>query len=153
MLPSVHSDLGGGEDGHLGIVCIPALYLTLVPNDKPYVQPGNPSCLEVDLCMTQYEIAQKRNEHAEETQVFREVIGVKQAICQLVTAIKPKHLRALRSLGTNKLTQTISEIFDHLFTTYGDVTPQAFKKLGHALQLSSQSHSPATTHCQVQQGN
>ena len=80
--------------------------------------------------MTQYEIAQARDEHAEETRVFREVIGVERAIRQqLVTAIEPRYLHALRSLGTNKLTQTIPEIFEHLFSIYGNVTPQDHREL------------------------
>ena len=80
--------------------------------------------------MTQYEIAQARDEHAEETRVFREVIGVERAIRQqLVTAIKPKYLHALRSPGTNKLTQMIPEIFENLFSTYGDVTPEDLREL------------------------
>ena len=79
--------------------------------------------------MTQYEIAQARDEHEEETRVFREVIGVERAIQQqLVTAIEPKYLRALRSPGINKLTQTIPEIFEHLFSTYGDITPQDLRE-------------------------
>ena len=42
----------------------------------------------------------------------------------MATAIDPKYLQALHTPGTNKLRQTIPQIFDHLFATYGDVTPQ-----------------------------
>ena len=127
---SVHTDLGGGEDGHLGLVCTPEVYQELVPTGDPYDRPENPGRLNLQLGMTQYEIAQARDEHAEATRVFREVIGVERAIRQqLVTAIEPKYLHALRSPGTNKLAQTIPEIFAHLFSTYGDVTPQDLREL------------------------
>ena len=48
---------------------------------------------------------------------------------QIVAAIKTKYLRALRLPGTNKITQTIPEIFEHLFQTCGDVTPQDLREL------------------------
>jgi len=127
---SVHTDLGGGADGHLGLVCTPAVYLTLVPNGAVYVRPANPGRLQLLQTMTQYAIAQARDEHAEATRVFREVLGVERALRQqIVTAVDPKYLRALRTPGTNKLTHTIPEIFEHLFATYGDVTPQDLREL------------------------
>ena len=80
--------------------------------------------------MTQYAIAQAQDEHAEVTRLFREVIGVEQALRQqLVAAVEPKFLCTLQTPGTNKLTQTIPAIFDHLFSTYGDVTPQDLQEL------------------------
>ena len=127
---SVHLDLGDDEDGHLGLVCTQEVYQDLVPTADPYIHPGNPGLLQVEQGLTQYAIAQARDEHAEATRVFREVIGVEHAIRQqLVTAIEPKYLRALHTPGTNKLTQTIPVIFDNLFLTYGDVTPQDLREL------------------------
>ena len=127
---SVHSDLGGGEDGHLGLVCKPEVYATLAPEAGPYVRPENPGRLQLPEGLTQYQIAQQRDEHLEATRVFREVIGVDRALRQqIVAAIEPKYLRALRLPGTNKITQTIPEIFDNLFQTYGDVTPQDLREL------------------------
>ena len=88
--------LGGGEDGHLGLVCTPEVYQDLVPTAVPYIRPENPGRLQLDQGLTQYAIAQARDVHAETTIVFREAIGVERAICQqLVTAIEPKYLRAL----------------------------------------------------------
>ena len=76
---SVQSDLGGGENGHLGLVCTPEAYLALISTDTPYIRPQNPGRLHVDDG-TQYQIAQARDEHAEATRVFREVIGVERAL-------------------------------------------------------------------------
>ena len=74
--------------------------------------------------MTQYQIAQAREEHDKATRLFREVNGVEQTLIQqIVSAVEPKYLRALQTPGTNKLNHTIPEIFNHLFDTYGDVTP------------------------------
>ena len=91
----------------------------------PYIRPDNPGRLQVGPGMTQYVITQARNEHAEATRVFREVIGVERALRQqIVMAVEPKYLRALRTPGTNKITHTIPAIFEHLFSTYGYVTPK-----------------------------
>ena len=42
---AVHTDLGGGEDGHLGLVCTPEVHATLAPGAEPYVRPENPGRL------------------------------------------------------------------------------------------------------------
>ena len=135
---SVQSDLGGREDGHLGLVYFQDVYQTLVPNADPNLQPDNPGCLQLELGMAQYEIDQARDEHADKTGVFCKVIGVERALCQqLVMAIKPKYLQALWTPGTNKLTQTIPEIFYHLFSRYGDVTPQDLTDLTARVKILS----------------
>ena len=59
---TVHTTLGGGEHGHLGLVCSPATYATLVPGNTPYVNPPNPGRLIIDGTETQYQIAQRRDE-------------------------------------------------------------------------------------------
>ena len=127
---SVQSDLGGGEHGHLGLVCTPEAYSSLTPNADAYTRPENPGRLAVEDGLTGFQIAQVRDEHAESTRVFREVLGIGRAIIQqMVVAIEPKYLRALRTPGTNKLNNSIPEILMHLFTTYGDVTPTDLREL------------------------
>ena len=122
----VQTNLGGGAHGHLGLVCNPNTYQTLVPEAEPYIHPENPGRLDIaEASLIRYQIVQAREEHDEATQLFREVNGVERTIFQqIVSAIEPKYLRALRMPGTNKLNHTIPEIFDHLFDTYGDVTPR-----------------------------
>ena len=127
---SVHSTLGGGENGHLGLVCSPEIYNTIVPGETPYVRPNNPGPLNIQGDETQFQIAQRRDEHAEATRLFREVLGVERALIQqIVTAVEAKYLKALRNSVTNKITKTIPEIFHYLFETYGDVSPQELKAL------------------------
>ena len=122
--------MGGGEHRHLGLVCTPEAYFFLVPNADTYTRPENPSRLAVEDGLTGFEIAQVRDEHAESTRVFREVLGIEQAIIQqMVVAIEPKYLCALRTPGTNKLNNYIPEILMHFFTTYGDVIPTDLSEL------------------------
>ena len=127
---AVHSTLGGGAHGHLGLVCSPETYATLVPGNTPYIRPVNPGRLIIEGTETQYQIAQRRDEHAEALRVFQEYLGVERALIQqIVAAVEPKYLKALRNPVTNKITQSIPIIFDYLFETYGDVTPQELRHL------------------------
>ena len=62
---AVHTTLGGGEHGHLGLVCSPKTYATLVPGNTPYIKSPNPGRLIIDGTETQYQIAQRRDKHEE----------------------------------------------------------------------------------------
>ena len=54
---SVHTSLGGGLHGHLGLVCKPAVYAGIATT--PYVQPGSPGILTI-AGGTAHEIAQQK---------------------------------------------------------------------------------------------
>ena len=80
--------------------------------------------------MTQYQIAQARDKHKEDTRLLREVNGIERTIIQqIVAAFEPKYLRVLQTPWTNKLNHTTPEICYHLFDTYGDVTPSELRDL------------------------
>ena len=132
---SVHSDLGGGENGHLGLVVSPATYQTLVPDGVPYRKPVNPGRFVIKGRETGAQITQRRAEHAERVRVFKEVIGVERTIIQqIVSAIEPKYLKALRLPTTNRLNASIPAIFTHLFTNYGDISPAELRTLTDQVQ-------------------
>ncbi len=121
---SVHSDLGGGENGYLGLVASGTTYQTLVPGARPYHHPVNPGRFIIEGHETQHQIAQRHAEHAEQVRVFKEVIGIKRALVQqIVSAVEPKYLKALQLPTTNRLNATIPAILAHLFTNYGDISP------------------------------
>ena len=44
---SVQTDLRAGAHGHLGLVCSPNIYQTLVPEADPYIRPQKPGLLEI----------------------------------------------------------------------------------------------------------
>jgi hypothetical protein len=63
-----------------------------------------------------------REEHVEEVRLFREVLGVEQAIKkQLTAALDPEYLAELRHADSNTIMLPIPEILEHLFTHYGQV--------------------------------
>ena len=119
----------------------------MVPNAPVYTRPTNPGRLVLRDGLTQYQIAQARDQHQETTRVFREVLGVERTIIQqIVVAVEPKFLRALRTPGTNKLNRTMPQILQHLFDTYGDVTPSDLRELTSRVEnLSFPSTEPVDT--------
>ena len=130
---TVDSTLGGGSHGHLGLVFTPYIYTT-INGTQPYVRPTLPS-LNILPTDTQFQIAQKRHQYAEDLRQFREVNGVERAIIQqIVGAIEPKYLRALRDQKTNKISKTIPEILKYLFDTYGDVSPRELQQLRNQVE-------------------
>ena len=130
---TVDSTLGGGAHGHLGLVFTPQVYQT-INGAVPYVRPALPR-LDVLPTDTQFQIAQKRHQYGENLRQYREVNGVERAIIQqIVGAIEPKYLRALRDINTNKITKTIPEIFKYLFDTYGDVSPRELQQLRNQVE-------------------
>lgn len=144
---SVHSDLGGGANGHLGLVVSPATYQTLVPGAPAYVRTTNPGRYTITGRETQPQITQRRAEHAEQVRAFKEVLGVERALLQqIVSAIEPKYLKALRLPTTNKLNATIPDIFIHLFTNYGDISPSELRTLTDQVQnMQYQPTEPVDT--------
>ena len=57
-----------------------------------------------------------------------------------VVDIKDKYLQALHSPGTKELNKTILQILTHLFTTFGDVTPNGLQ--GMPSQVESLTFLP-----------
>ena len=101
---SVHTSLGGGQHGHLGLVKRPERYAD-IEDTEPYQRPVNPGILEVEGG-TAFEIAQQKAEHEEATRLFCEVLGVERALVQqLINAIDNKFLQGLKNISLEKLTK------------------------------------------------
>ena len=126
---SVNTTLGGGSHGHLGLVCSATVYAA-IPGTAAYTRAPNPGALVIPQGSTQYEIAALRDTHAEETRLYREMLAVERTLIQqIVSAVDGKFLKAIRNAHTNKIVLSIAEIFDYLFDTYGDVTPEELSEL------------------------
>eukprot|EP00957_Ditylum_brightwellii_P131840 10053443-Ditylum_brightwellii.AAC.1 len=66
---TVDTILGGGANGHLGLVCYATAHSTIL-GAAPYVRPVNPGSLVTPGGATQFQIAQFRDQHAEALQLF-----------------------------------------------------------------------------------
>eukprot|EP00957_Ditylum_brightwellii_P043139 3268455-Ditylum_brightwellii.AAC.1 len=61
---SVDCTLGGGANGHLGLVCSMTTYAS-IPGTAVYTHPTNPAPLVMPIRATQYQIAQVQDQYEE----------------------------------------------------------------------------------------
>ena len=143
---TVHTTLGGGHHGHLGLACTPAVYSN-VPNSQPYIRPVAPPALAVQPNATQFQIQQARDVRAENVRLFREVLAVERTLIQqIVAALDAKFLKALREPVTHKITKTIPEILTYLFNAYGYVTPTELYELKNKVEtMQFSANEPVDT--------
>ena len=117
---SVQSDLGGGANGHLGLLLSPPDYIKV--NATAYVRPVHPGILVIPSGSAKHESTRLRDEHKQEILNFRETVNVEKAmIKQIVHAVDPQYLDTLRNTTTDCIDKPILTILTHLFTRYGKV--------------------------------
>lgn len=139
----VHSNLGGGAHGHLGSVISPTTYALIAPGtpfDRP-IFPGTQAIIPPGTNQTNTRIL--RDQFQEDLRVYHEVLNVEKALKQqLVTALDPMYLEAVRDRTSNTLTITVYEVMQHLFDNYGDVTPEVFQ--ARETIVKSSTYDPLT---------
>ena len=119
---TVHSNLGGGEFGLLGLVISPTSYEMI--SETPFVRPTHPGSLTIPQGTTQHAARTLKEQHEEALQVFHEVNNVDKALKQqIVEAVETTYLTPLRNRTTNTINMTVYEVVEHLFTNYGDIDP------------------------------
>ena len=121
---SVPSNLGGGTNGHLGLVLTDVEYSTVSPT--PYIRPTHPGPLVIPVgppAVPQYLRTEMREDHKEVVRVFREADNVEKALKkQLAEAMPELYLKRFRNRQTNTLTASIPDILEYLFQNYGDIS-------------------------------
>jgi hypothetical protein len=124
---SVPSTLGGGQNGHLGLLLSDARYITLAET-VPWATPGNPGPFAPPEAGTGPQIAAAKDVWKELKQDFELCQATEKAlIAQLVETIDPIYLRAMLNRATGQYAASIRALLLHLFTTYGKITPQQVK--------------------------
>ena len=136
---SVTTTLGGGANGHLGLVLSEQAYEQIAPG-TPYIRPVLPE-MDIDNNDTRYILAQKRLDYDTALALYREFVAMERILIQqIVNAIDGKFLKAIWSKTTNRITKTIPEILTYLFETYGDVSPQEL--MGLRSQIENMTFDP-----------
>jgi hypothetical protein len=119
----VHSNLGNGSLGYLGVTVAPAIYNTLSP--QPFVKPPNPGTAPVfPDDATGPQIVNIRVVFQEQFHAFKKYMDVCNAISALIIeVIDPMYLATicLRYVGMG--TRTPLQILAHLYTNYAKITP------------------------------
>jgi len=124
---SVPTTLGGGQHGHLGLLLPATTYATLQPT-VVWVSPRNPGPFVPPAAGTTAQINATRDAWAASHHEFELCQATEKAlVAQVIDAIDTIYLRALLNRATGQYSSSIRELMTHLFTTYGQLTPQQVK--------------------------
>jgi hypothetical protein len=138
---SVHSNLGGGQFGHLGLVISPARYA--MESNEAYVRPVHPGTLVIAAGDTRHAQDAHEREHKEQLRTFHETRNVEIALIQqIVSAIDGQYISPMKNRNTGQFTGTIYQILVYLQNTYGKISPgqlSAFEK-----EVSEYHYDPIT---------
>jgi hypothetical protein len=130
----VHSNLGNGLLGYLGVTVTPAIFNTL--SNTPFAIPPNPGVAAViPAGATGPQIENLRRVFREEFSAFKKYMNVCNAISALIIeAIDPVYLATLRLPYVGIGTRTPLEILAHLYASYANITPSDLEQNGIAMQ-------------------
>ena len=139
----VHSNLGGGAHGHLGLVVSPTTYAIIAPA-TPFTRPPFPgSQATIPPGTTQNNARIIREQFQENLRVYHEVNNVDKTLKQqLIKAINPMYLEAVRDRTSNTIDVPVYVVMQHLFDNYGDVTPEVFQ--ARETTVKSHTYDPLT---------
>ena len=120
---SVHSELGNGALGLLALTVTPPVYNTLA--GVAFVPPGNPGqSFIIPLGATCHQIAALDTAHKNLVRIWKEYLDVDKALKQqLIGGVNEMYYRTLRNRHTGYAIVSTRDIFTHLYTQYGNITP------------------------------
>jgi hypothetical protein len=137
---SVRSTLGGGNQGHLGLVSTALAYERSSPG-VPFVRPTLP-VLPALADSTAAQIADARHTYNDNMDIFKTCHLIERTIVQQInTALDEDVLADLIDDETGLLTGTVPEILQNLFDTYGVITPQSLAAAKAKLETTTYNHS------------
>lgn len=119
---TVTSTNGGGAHGYVGLVVTAAAYDIIAPG-TPFNVPVNPPAEPVIAAgATGAQIGEAVRQHKEQRRVFSEYTNVQQALkTQVEEAIDDIYLVGIVDLTTGLANVTLTELLNHLMTTYGGI--------------------------------
>ena len=138
----VHSNLGNGLLGYLGVTVTPAIFNTL--SNTPFIIPPNPGIAPFfPDDATGPQIANIRQVFKEDFDAFNKYVNVCNAISALIIeAIDPVYLATLRLPYVGIGTRTPLEILAHLYTNYANITASDLEQNGLAMQQPCDVNQP-----------
>jgi uncharacterized ParB-like nuclease family protein len=138
---SVHSNLGGGQHGHLGLVVSPNACALLA--NMPCARPGHPAPLAIPQNASHHLQNLLERTHQDGLRVFHEVRGVERALTQqIVAAVDSSHLAAMRNRTTGQFTGTVCQLLQCLLTAHGKISPSQLLQLEQ--ETKSFTYDPIT---------
>ena len=142
---SVPSILGGGANGHLGLVLAPEKY-ALISNTS-FNRPYHPGLLEVPMGTLRDEADRVTNAHKQQLDLYNTVQGVEKSLLQqLIKAVEPVYLESLKNQNTGLIQYPIYAVLAHLKSQYGNVHPHEYTEAHNKVTAMTYSiESPIDT--------
>ena len=139
---SVPSTLGGGFQGHLGLVSSYNAYDYVSPG-VPFIRPVNPILQDL-TDGTGAQIATARQLYAKNSAPFKMCNQIERTIIQQInTAADPDCLVDLTNDDTGLLEGTVPLIMKQLLETYGAIPPQTLTAAKATLESTTYNHPDA----------
>lgn len=119
---SVHSNLGGGQHGLLGLTLQDRTYTTLT--GVPFILPTNPGTVpNIPAGSSGPQISQFESAHKEELREWQETTRADQALQQqLLSVFDEEYLRGLRNMHMGYVGVSTNTMLQHLYDNYGVIT-------------------------------
>jgi hypothetical protein len=138
----VHSNLGNGLLGYLGVTVTPAIFDTL--SDEPFEIPDNPGTSPAfPDDATGPQIANIRQVFKEDFVAFKKYMDVCSAISSIIIeVIDPVYLAALRLPYVGIGTRTPLQLLAHLYTNYANITAADLEQNGLAMNQPCDVNQP-----------
>jgi hypothetical protein len=138
----VHSNLGNGLLGYLGVTVSPEIYNTL--SNVPFIIPPNPGVAPTfPDGATGPVIANIRQVFRDDFQAFKRYQDVCNAISGLIIeAIDPVYLEPLSLPYVGLATRTPMELLIHLYQNFSDITAANLEQNGYAMQKPCDVNQP-----------
>jgi hypothetical protein len=128
---SVRSNLGGGQQGHLGLISSAPAYARIVPG-APFHRPALPAPPVTDR--TAAVIAASHQHYDKQMSAFNKCTLIERAIVQKINTALDNDVLA-------DLIGTVPYIMQELYDTYGTVTAQALTTAKAKLEITAYDHS------------
>ena len=120
---SIQSDLWGGAPDHLALTVLPTVFATL--SDTPFVISVNPGpTADIVSYLTAAQAPSVRLDHTNTNALYIKYNNTDKALKQqLVGAVDPLYLKALRNKYTGFRSQTALTMLRHLYDNYAKISP------------------------------
>lgn len=128
---------GGGRSGYLWLTKTAAEW-AVIEQDHPVEFPVHPDPLEITNNMRANEIIQAQETYKQQQTKYNDATNVKHVLTnQIINALEAKYTLPLRHTTTRRITKTIPEIFDYLYSTHGQVDSDEITNKEHELRTST----------------